>query len=722
MPLDQEKDVTIETKVQKPQEKKADVPRYMSKLVLSQEQQDAIFEEIEAELKQCEEERKADGLEEHWEEMDGLWDGRLREQDGQQFNLSKRTAKDKMMGIVRGAEEAFFEIDPRFSVTPRPDFDGKDGEQVTEKQEAFLDYKFDEVIPLKPEMSKVFKSATSKGTGVLKYGWETRRVWKKREESYKGKWEPVLTQDKQPVIDPNTQQPQMRNEGLESFLRNYPDAPNPESKYYPYYFQLNSGKDINIVVKYRCTEYDDPMPKFVERKNFYNRKADSGYIGLCRSRFHAEKIEYSWWDLKKMETDNKHFYNIDKLMFESEDDKDEPAEKRRKLAQYDHKMYPVFECVYWTKLEASDKEETRCVFWVNREKKLVIGSIAYPYYTVDSYYIPFHVKQERPGFDQPGVGEDLKDSAIAEDALLNFILEGYWLKNQATPITKEGSQIESQFMEKSWGHGVPLTLGAGEEAPDWLNKYMAPMDAGTGIQLVQYLVMGQEALSGVSSGMSGRENPVDPSAPAAKTLALLERSSLNIKAYIRVLVESFNLIPMISLQYYEQMSGESQKYRIKKDATQVAGADPFGVIDRSEMRARTTIQSQASAFNFHKNNEKREDIALFSTIRQEPLIARNPKAVYELLKNLIKGWSPKWKNRLDKILPSFEEFQREQQQMAVQAVAQYVQLMLKQAKVTGQPPAFDPQQLIAVVADFTAEAATPPSKEVQEERAKGGQQ
>ena len=718
MALEEEKDVTIETKVPSKQEAEAGVPRYLSKLTLSPEQQDAIFEEIEAELKQCEEERKMDGLEAHWGEMDNLWQGKLRDAEDQQFNLSKRTAKTKMMGVIRAAEESFFEIDPRFSVTPRPDFDGKDGEQVTQKQEDFLDYKFDEVIPLQPEMSKVFKQAVDRGIGILKYTWETRRTWKKREERYVGKIEPIVDQNKQPVMDPTTGQPATKNEGLQEFVRNYPDASNPESKYYPYFFQLRQGKTINIVVKYRCTEYDDPMPKFVDRKNFYNRRADAGYVGLCRSRFHAEKIDYSWWELKKMEDDNRHFYNIEKLMFESDTDKDEPAEKRKKLANYDHKDYPIFECVYWTKLKATDKEETRCVFWVNREKKLMIGSIAFPYYTVDSYYIPFSIKQERAMFDQPGIGEDMKDSSIAEDALLNFILEGYWLKNQATPIVKEGSEVESQFLEKRWAHGVPITLGAGDQAPDWLNKYMAPMEAGVGMQLVQYLVMGQEDMSGVSSGMSGRENPIDPTAPASKTLALLERSSLNVKAYIRVLVQSFNLIPMITLQYYEQMSGESQKYRIKQQSMQVAGADPFGVIDRSEMRARTTIQSQASAFNFHKNNEKREDLALFSTVRQEPLVARNPKAVYELLKNLIKGWSPKWKNRLDKILPTFEQFQQEQQQVAVQAVAQYVQLVLKQAKVTGQAPEFNVEALVAAVADFTAEAATPPSKEVQEARAK----
>lgn len=721
MSLDQEKNIEIEKKDITPQDKKEeqnDIPQYLSKLELKKDDQNRIIEEICKELDEIDLERKADGMEEHWDEMDNLYNGKLRESEDQQFNLSKRTAKIKTQAIVRAAGEAFFESDPRFSITPRPEFDLKDGAQVTEKQENFLDYKFDEVIPLEAPLMKTILSAVTKGTGILKLFWETRRCSKKREETYVGKNEPVLDpRTNQPVLGQDGM-PVVKNEALQNFVRNYPTAQDPGSKYHPYFLELQRGKTINIVVKYKAIEYSDPMPRYVNRKDFYCRKADEGYMGLCRSRFHGEKISYSWWDLKKMEQENEHFYNIDELIYENDEDK---AENKPKI-NYDHKDYDIHECVYWTKLKDSDKEETRCTFWVERKRKIMIGSISYPFYDVDSYYIPFHVKEERAGFDQPGVAEDLKDTCIAEDAILNFTLEGWWATNQVTPITMEGSEIESQFLEKRWGHGVPLTLKTGETPPRFLNEFMKPMDAGNGINLIQYLIQGQDDVSGVSSLLSGRESPVDPTAPAAKTLALLERSGINIKAYIRVLVKSFNLIPQISLMYYDQMNSEGVKYRIRETAEQVTGANPFGVISKAELRAKTTIQSQASAFNFNKNNEKREDLALFSTVRTEPLIARNPKAVYELLKNLIKGWSPKWKNRIDKVLPSFEDFQREQSQMAVQAVAQYVQGALKQSQVTGVPPQFDMKQLIAAVADFTAEAATPPSPEVQKQRAKQGAQ
>lgn len=708
--LETEKDVTVTSEILTKKEKEAqknDVPKYMEVLELTKDQQDVIVEDIIKELDEIEREEKEDKKPEFWKEMDNLYRGCLQDSEDQQFNLSKQSAKIKITAIVRSCKEAFFEADPMMSISPRPEFDIQDGEQVTQKQEDFLDYKFEEVIPLKPAMSKVFLSAACKGTGILKLNYELRRVKKKREERYEGKNEPIL--------DPRTQQPtgEVKNDALEIFLRNYPTASDPKSKYHSYAKQLQEGKTINIVVEYKCVEYNDPMPKYVNRSDFKVRRHVEGYMGLCRSQFHAERQEFTYWDLKKLETGDNQFYNVDELTYKN--NKEDTRDSRKHLANFEKKNYEIYECVYYVKLKDSDEEETRCVFWISKERKLMIGSIVYPYYEVDAYYIPFYVKQERAGFDQPGLAEDLKDRSIAEDAILNFTLEGWWSRNMVTPITTEGSSIESQFLDKRWAHGVPLTLSAGEQPPDFLNKYMGPMDASNGIQLIQYLIQGDDDVSGVSSLMTGRESPVDPTAPASKTLALLERSGVNIKGYIRELVPSFNLIPTICLQMYDQMNTEGLKYRVRDIANTVTGANPFGTISRAEMRARTTIQSQASAFNFNKNNEKREDLALYSAIRQEPLVARNPKAVYEILKALIKGWSPKWRNRLDKVLPSFEQFQQEQSQIAVQAVAQYVQSVLQQAQVTKQPPAFDPMQLMAVVQDAVAQQATPPSPEAQKQ-------
>jgi hypothetical protein len=87
-----------------------------------------------------------------------------------------------------------------------------------------------------------------------------------------------------------------------------------------------------------------------------------------------------------------------------------------------------------------------------------------------------------------------------------------------------------------------------------------------------------------------------------------------------------------------------------------------------------------------------------------------------LLKNIIKGWSPKWATLLDQIMPTPEAFQKNQLQTAIQAVMQYVKMVVQNAKITNTPPEFDPRQLVAAIQQAVAESVTPPPKEVIKER------
>ena len=108
------------------------------------------------------------------------------------------------------------------------------------------------------------------------------------------------------------------------------------------------------------------------------------------------------------------------------------------------------------------------------------------------------------------------------------------------------------------------------------------------------------------------------------------------------------------------------------------------------------------------------------------MITRNPEAVYFLIKNVVKGWSKKWKNMVEKILPTPEQFQQEQFAIAVRAVAMYMESIararMKAEKVGGDPPPIDPQELMAIITQFKKEAVTPPSEKELKEREKQAKQ
>jgi len=178
------------------------------------------------------------------------------------------------------------------------------------------------------------------------------------------------------------------------------------------------------------------------------------------------------------------------------------------------------------------------------------------------------------------------------------------------------------------------------------------------------------------------------------------------------MLPAFNETANIFLQMYYQISHTGRGYAVSQ-AKAVVGENPFKEISRTEMIARTNIQAQAASFNFEKMNEKKEDVALYSMLRQELLIARNPNAIWTILKHIIKGWSPKWKNIIDQILPPLEKFQKDQQMLVFNAVAQYIEAKMQEAKTTGAQPEFNPKQLMALANDMLAMSVTPPDKDTQ---------
>lgn len=695
MPTVLEKDKAIlKTNKKTPQDKKEekqDIPKYMSKLELSDTQKTRLTKEIIAEYEQIKNERNANNLEEKWDGLDAQYEGEIEEDEDRQFNLHKHTTKVKVDAVSGAIVEAFLESDPIYSISPRPEFVKTGASKVAEKQQDFIDYKMDTVIPIKEAMSKVAHSAVLKGTGIIKWTHKVMREKRKREEVYEGA------------------------EGLKDFIRNYPSKDKVKGSYDAYIERLSKGGKVNIISEYTETTYNDPFPEYIDLKNFFCRVGTKGYEGLKTEQLLIEKREYTWWQLKKKEKEPNGFNDIDKLMY-----KLDKAGKETKVKNHESEKYEVIECVFYFNMKAGaegeekPKEEyTKMVCWIAVERNLVIGSILYPYYAVDCYYVPHYIKNKVDGFYQPGIGEDLTDSNKAEDALLNFTLEGAWASNIVTPITDD-PKIASQFLEKRWAHGVPIT--ASKDKIDFLNRLKQPFDSSGLIGLMQYLVQNDDDVSGVSSLMSGRESPVDPSAPASKTLALMQRSGINVKRYLQMILVSFNITADVVLQIYAQMSEEGRKYKIRP--SRVVGENPFETITRGEMIARTIIHSQAMAFDFDKLNQKRELVSFLTLMRQEPLLARNPEALNILFRSVTKAWSPLLKSLVDELWPSPEQFKNEQMQTAVQAVDIYVKAKSQEAAATGQAPELDPMELIAMMNDIQAEVATPPSEEVQKERAK----
>ena len=691
--LTPEKKTEIDKKIEA-----TEVPIYMERCELDEEQKKRLKEEFEAEFEAIKAERDAEHLEEKWESLENQYKGKMQEDSRMQFNLNRNITKPVVDRVANYIKQGYFKSDPVYSISPRPEFDKEGGQEVSDRQQGFLDYKLDN-LPFRAPIGKTILSAVKLGTGIVKIPHVIKRMPRKREERYKGN--PMIG-----PVDPRTGLPTILNKGLNEFLSNWPKA---REDYPDLVKQLEEGKEINFIAKYQDTIYNDPLPQFIKLKNFYARLSTEGYEGLKEAKLIVERKNYSWWELKKEEKKEK-FYDIDELGKDAKD-------KSKLKEGHEKETFDVLECTFYFKLKDDDADVTRIIFWYAEEEKIIIGSMLYPYDVM--YYIPFYISETETGFYQPGLVEFTTDSHIAQSVMLNLALGGVYIRNTITPVTKDQAVID-QFLEKRFTHGIPIEGKAGDV--DFLQKYMQNLDVNGIMSLMQFMKQGDEEVVGSSSLMSGNETPFDPTAPASKTIALLKAAGISIDEYIATMTPSFNQVAYVLLQIYYQMSTEGRKYAIKPE--KVVGANPFGILSRNDMIARTNIQAQAYAYDFDKLQAKKEDYALWQILRVDPVFNANPEAVYNLARILVKGWSNKWNNNVDKLLPPLKEFQQKQMMVAIQAVAMYVKSVVDKAKVTGIAPEFDPRQLLAVVVQMQKESVTPPPPEevkAREEAAKNGQ-
>lgn len=691
-------------KIDKEQEKKQEeqlLPAYFRPIDLSEEDEQRIISEIWDEWDEIEKERSEDNMESKWDSLYNQFKAVMEESEDRQFNLSRPTTKIKIRGISRLMHKAFFESDPIYNIVPRPEFQRQNGQEVADKQTDFLDYKLDVETPFQKIKRKVLNAACIYGLGLEKMYHKLERRKRKRQEHFKGN--PI------PMIDPRTKLEITINKPLERLLEEYPDAPQS------YITALQEGREINFETEYMETTKNDPLPKSVDIRNFYVRKSCEGYEGLKDQLLLGEKVEYSWWELKRFERRGV-FNNIEKIKFKTDNEGRLTANVRK---GYKNKEYTIRECTYFADL--GDEEEVKCVFWIEEETKTMIGSSYYPWEGVDCIYNPHYVIDEEDGFYQPGIAEDLTDVNLAENLFLNFGLEGAYVSNMVTPITEKGSDIDQQFLSKNWAHGVPLNAKEGERI-DFLQKYMKPTSLRDIIVILQTFSRISDDVSGYSDLMTGRESEVDPTAPAAKTIALMQRSGINVRDYIMCLLPAFNRTAEMLLQMYYQISREGRKYKMRPE--RITGDNPFDEINREDMIARTNIEANASSFDFDRLNERKLDLALYQVIRQELLIAKSPQAVHTLLKHIIKGWSKKWRNIGEQLLPPLEDLKKQEVGLALKTSADYLNKLLQKSQQSGAKPSqiFNMQELLGAINTARKDLTTRPSKEEQKQREKAQEQ
>jgi hypothetical protein len=703
----------------------AETPQYQQAIELTEDQTDRLLEAAICEFKAIKQERDELHLEERWMMLQNQYDGIMEENQDQQFSLHMHTTKIKIDAIVRAAKTSFFDSDPKFAITPQPGYAAKDSrgaDEVCQQQQDFLDFEISQELNLEGPFEMALYSSAIKGVGILKFPWKYRREKRQREECYEGKFVVQGIVQGKAIV---------RNPGLELFVQNYPDA---KTRYPDLYEKVKSGKTIYVQAKYNDIVYNNPDPQYIENENFYVYDFVDGLKGIKSARCIAERQLYTWNELREMEY-CEGWSHIDSMRFPGSvrnDTYKQMTEAQRKesdkeFKDADTRKYPVIEQTYFFNLKDTGdiEDEVKVKFWWSEDREVLLHCQHYPYENISTEYIPIYMRRIRPGFWQDGmsIASDLSDSNLAENALINFMLEMAWIETTVTPVIKEGSPAEKQIMTRRWNHGVPLVIkkDASEVSKEIMFLQKPQSQAAGMIPIIQYLLQQDDNVTGVSSLMTGRESPTDPRAPAIKTMALLKQSGLNIESYVKTALPSFNEIAVILLALYYQMTEDSKAFLTRKTVQDLTNSDPFKRISRQQMIAKTNIKSQAYAFALDKIQEKQENIALYSVLRTEIAARGDAESLDNLVRSLVESWSPQWKTRVGLVWPTLSEFKQRQLQMAAKGCAAYITQLKQQEQVSGVPAQADAQKLVALLGQLQQMSmASPEDQQKMAKQANGG--
>ena len=723
---EEKKDFEITRLSQKEVDNRYDMPIYMSKINdLSGKDKKRIVEEGVEELDVLIAARSGAGWDKLWDTLDDYYKATDIQLDADLlFHVHKALLKSKVDIISGDLEKAVFDSDPPFSVKPEPEFASNPNQDATcFKKEDFLAHKFD-VLPMRGACSLVAHSTVLKGNGILKPYHEINKNLVTRFESYIPK---VIELDPDKILkyekeDLDAQNKVLDKEGkklidqseAERFSENnrVRMADNGEvEKYKKWYLELQEGKPVHFDLQVKETVFNDIMPNFVNLKNFWVDLNVKNRLHMA-SKNTYELIPFTYKELKEKE-DEDEFYDIDKI-FELEDgtmpeiDIHEPINIYMAVSYVNLEEYDEFKNAHITK-------QKRIVHWFHKDKRVMIGSIHYPYMGVLSPYIVFNIKKKREGIYQDGIGIDAIDPNIADDYLLNLMLSGALIANTDTPIVDEDSSIIDQLVSKTFTPVTYITKKPNEKL-DFVNNYRRNSMDYQGLTLLsQTLNREIDDVTRVSSLKTGRESIADPTAPASKTMALLEQSGEGITTYIKEFAEGFNVLANVMLQLYAQMTNASaRKYEIRPE--RVVGSKLFDEITREELIAKTKITSKAISFDFERARFLNELMALLQVLLQFPFFRDNPIAVYNYARTITKNWGPMIRDKIDEILPNPAKWEQQLTVLAAKGVVDYANKTAEMSSITGQQPTFDVEQLKATVRQLMADAATPPTEQEAKER------
>ena len=476
----------------------------IKKLKLTPEQSSTAVAEIKGAMAAIQSERDEQDLENKWQKAQMFYDGTYDRRGGPWEGAAQFHINQLMMSVdvtTLKAKRQTLQAKPLILLEPAED--GVDHEELKDRED-WLDYKLRKQVDVASFYSPLYRQAVLKGTAILKIPWLT------------------MTEEKDETIKYTPEQiEQYQFDSRQKYNHN-------ETTIAENMITLASGGHIEFEAVESVERYSCPKPYIVPIQNFYVRPSISD---LYRQKIISEKRELTWMDIQQ---------RLDSGYYDAEGVK---IIKEKRGDKYEEAIYCHYETILYSDFMKKGKFR-RYVLTLDDESDAVLRCIAFPYEHYKMFYAPYRVMPREDSFYGYGFWERGGESNEMLNRLWNSIFDMADL--HSNPPKAVSGKVK-----------VPADPGPGVVWYGDENSKISPLvltQPNTDyFNLIQMGIRMDELISGVTSGMSGRESASDPGAPAAKTAMLMSAGNERIEDYIQELqqgnAELAEQVEKLYLQY-----------------------------------------------------------------------------------------------------------------------------------------------------------------------------
>lgn len=535
--------------------------------------------------------------------------------------------------------------------------------ETNRRKEKYIDYVTVVEMKLEEVFNGVSHDAVLLGNGFMALTWLKNEQRVKDVEIYDPSQDnEVLLRNADPERD---EELDLELSAMDTFLKNYPDA---QEKYPEEYAKIARGERVELKVNYNDLVYNAPKAERVKPEDMI---ADRRIIEPERQTLYGRWKYFTRNELLQLKEQG-FFENVDEVLTELKQDTDKDG---KTFTKPDTKLYQVAEVIYrHNNVKNKTGQPGMNLFWIFKDKKVYLRGVSYIYDHMKPFIVPFYIEDKGDEFYRKGVGVRLLGVNDVEDTLIRQAVDSNTIANVPC-FTSDDPDFRPQTIKFYPGATLPKGLQQVKITGGNAVQYS--------IELGQLIARKADDIPSVSSLLTGKESPTDPTAPASKTAMLIRESGINIAKGIKS-------IKLAMREVGFQISELEYQFGDKKKQFRVIGSVAFEEITADDMRIRGDFVPAGSLEYADPNIVFQKDKFLYEEGKQNPIVQSNPVIQAELWRNLVISAGDLWEMQVDKLAPTplesmdmMADFQEKQQEKKLEIGKRIAR---KQGRLRGKTP------------------------------------